>query len=90
MTGLQLSMDPRSVYRVSIGSTLRVGSVSVSDFLELQGGVAGKGERCWPCPRCEGGLVRMVRHIPRLKAVAVPRVSFLACLIQWMKTDRFL
>jgi hypothetical protein len=43
MTGLQLSMDPRSVYRVSIGSTLRVGSVSVSDFLELQGGVAGKG-----------------------------------------------
>jgi hypothetical protein len=43
MTGLQLSMDPRSVYRVSIGSALRVGSVSVSDFLELQGGMAGKG-----------------------------------------------
>jgi hypothetical protein len=31
--------------------------------------------------------MRMVRQIPRLKAVAVPRVSFLACLIQWMKTD---
>jgi hypothetical protein len=43
MTGLQLFMDPRSVYRVSIGFALRVGSVSVSDFLESQGGVAGKG-----------------------------------------------
>jgi hypothetical protein len=63
---------------------LRVGSVSVSDFLELQGGMAGKGEQCWPCPRCEGGLVGMVRQIPRFKAVAVPRVSFLTCLIQWM------
>ena len=28
--------------------------------------------RCWPCPRCDEGLVHMVRQIPRFRIVAVP------------------
>ncbi len=29
-------------------------------------------QRCWPCPSCDDGLVRMVRQIPRFRAVTVP------------------
>jgi hypothetical protein len=28
--------------------------------------------RCWPCPRCDDGQVRMIRQIPRFRAVTVP------------------
>jgi len=28
--------------------------------------------RCLPCPRCDDGLVRMIRQIPRFRSAAVP------------------
>jgi hypothetical protein len=34
--------------------------------------VKQESHRCWPCPRCDEGLVRMVRQIPRFRVVAVP------------------
>ena len=29
-------------------------------------------QRCWPCPQCDDGLVRMVRQIPRFRTTMVP------------------
>ena len=34
--------------------------------------VSLESQRCWPCPRCEDGLVRMIRQIPRFKSAAAP------------------
>ena len=34
--------------------------------------VSQESHRCWPCPRCDDGLVRMVRQIPRFRIAAVP------------------
>jgi len=29
-------------------------------------------QRCWPCPQCDDGLVRMVRQTPRFRTTMVP------------------
>ena len=34
--------------------------------------VSLESPRCWPCPRCDDGLVRMIRQIPRFRTTAVP------------------
>lgn len=34
--------------------------------------VSQEPHRCWPCPRCDDGLVHMVRQIPRFRIAAVP------------------
>lgn len=29
-------------------------------------------QHCWPCLRCDDGLVRMVRQVPRFRTTVVP------------------